>query len=477
MYMDKELATTANGNASVSARLDRLPPTRYFRGLVARIAVGGWFEFYELFMAAYVSLGLIHGGLYRATTAGLFDINGFASFLGSFFAGMFVGTVALGGITDRYGRRAVFTAAMVIYSIATFVAAFQATPEALDVWRFIAGAGIGVQLLTVDTYISELTPYKTRGRYMAFSILVILTSVPVVAVLAYALVPRTVLGLEGWRWVMIVGSAGAIAIWFVRRGLPESPRWLESKGRHQEALAIVDQIEARVIAETGQPLAAPERQASGAADPHAQGARSEQGSWSEMWKGRYLPRTIMLSFFNFCQTFGVYGFGSWVPVLLFSKGITITHSLLYTMVIAFATPLGAIGAMTCAERLERKWQLVGCALVVAVAGVLFGLARDTATILICGSAVTIANNWLIGIFHTYQAELYPTRIRARAVGFVFSWSRVSSIFVGFWVAALLKHSGVTAVFVLISSAMLVIVVMVSVLGPKTNGVRLEELSQ
>ena len=176
MYMDKELATAGYGHASVSARLDRLPPTRYFRGLVARIAVGGWFEFYELFMAAYVSLGLIHSGLYRATTASLFDINGFASFLGSFFAGMFLGTVALGGITDRYGRRAVFTAAMVIYSIATFIAAFQTSPELLDVWRFVAGAGIGVQLLTVDTYISELTPYKTRGRYMAFSILVILTS-------------------------------------------------------------------------------------------------------------------------------------------------------------------------------------------------------------------------------------------------------------------------------------------------------------
>ncbi len=212
--------------------------------------------------------------------------------------------------------------------------------------------------------------------------------------------------------------------------------------------------------------------------PHASdGAAGRKGSWLEIWKGRYLPRTVMLSFFNFFQTFGVYGFGAWVPVLLYTKGITITHSLLYTMVIAFATPFGAIGAMTCAERFERKWQLVGCAIVVAVAGVLFGMAREPLAILLCGSAVTLANNWLIGIFHTYQAELYPTRIRARAVGFVFSWSRISSIFVGFWVAALLKHSGVAAVFVLISSAMVVIVVMVGLLGPKTNGVRLEELSQ
>lgn len=461
---------SSSADASVSARLDRLPPTRYFLGLVMRIATGGWFEFYEMFMAAYIALGLISSGLYRATTEGFFDANGFASFLGSFFAGMFIGTIALGGVTDRFGRRSVFTFAMLVYSVATFVAALQTSPEAMDIWRFFSGIGIGVQLITVDTYISELTPHHTRGHYTAFSILVILTSVPVVAVLSYFLVPQTVLGLDGWRWVMIVGSAGAVLIWFMRRGLPESPRWLESKGRVAEARAIVDAIEQRVIAETGVALATPRIDRSAP-------TREERGSLLEIWKGRYLGRTLMLSLFNFFQTFGVYGFGSWVPVLLFTKGITITHSLLYTMVIAFATPIGAFGAMTCAERFQRKWQLVGCAIVVAVAGVLFGMARGPVLILLCGCAVTIANNWLIGVFHTYQAELYPTRIRAAAVGFVFSWSRLSSIFIGFWVAALLKYSGVPAVFVLISSAMLVIVVLVGLFGPKTNGVPLEELSQ
>jgi MFS transporter, putative metabolite:H+ symporter len=430
-------------------------------------------------MAAYISLGLIHDGLYRATTEGIFDVNGFASFLGSFFAGMFIGTVALGGVTDRFGRRAVFTFAMLVYSVASFVAAFQSTPLAMDVWRFVAGLGIGVQLITVDTYISELTPHRSRGRYMAFSVLVILTSVPVVAVLSYLLVPQVILGLEGWRWVMIIGSAGAILIWFMRRGLPESPRWLESRARHAEAARIVDEIEARVVAETGRPLPAlAGHEAHDRAALHdAAGSQAGGATFADLWKGPYLSRTVMLSCFNFFQTFGVYGFGAWVPVLLFTKGITLTHSLLYTMVIAFTTPLGAIGAMLFAERVQRKWQLVGCAIVVAVAGVLFGMAREPLPILLCGAAVTIANNWLIGIFHTYQAELYPTRFRARAVGFVFSWSRLSSIFVGFWVAALLKHSGVPAVFVLISSAMLVIVVMVGALGPRTNGVRLEELSQ
>ncbi|MCX5542449.1 MFS transporter [Paraburkholderia sp. CNPSo 3076] len=289
MYMGTEIAGSTHVEASVSARLDRLPPTRYFRGLVARIAVGGWFEFYEMFMAAYISLGLIHSGLYCATTAGLFDVNGFASFLGSFFAGMFVGTVALGGVTDRFGRLIVFTFAMLTYSVASFIAAFQHSP-----------------------------PRDARGRYPAFSILVILTSVPVVAVISYALVPRTFLGMEGWRWVMIIGAAGAVFIWFIRHGLPESPRWLESKGRVSEARQIVDEIERKVVAETGKPLAEPP-------EGPAASQLEARGAWIEMWQGRYFKRTVMLSLFNFCQTFGVYGFGAWVPVLLYSKSITITH--------------------------------------------------------------------------------------------------------------------------------------------------------
>lgn len=473
MYIDKDSPRQVRTEPSVSARIDRLPSTRYLRGLVSRIAIGGWFEFYELFMAAYISLGLVQSGMYRSTTQGLFDINGFASFLGSFFAGMFVGAVVLSQLADKLGRRTVFTSAMALYSLATLVAAFQTTPLSMDAWRFVAGIGIGVQLITVGTYISELMPNHIRGRAIAFGILVILTAVPSVAVISYLLVPHTFLGLEGWRWVMIIGSSGGAFLWLLRRGLPESPRWLENRGRTEEARRVVDEMERRVQREIGRPLPS--------IDPTHEsifsGPIHGNGTWIEMWRGPYRKRTIMLSIFHFFQTFGVYGFGSWVPVLLFAKGMTITHSLLYTMVIAFATPLGALGAMMFSERFERKWQLVGCAITIALAGLSFGAAREPTLILVFGSIVTIANNWMIGIFQAYQAELYPTRIRARSVGFVYSWSRFSSIFLGFWVAALLKSSGVEAVFALISGAMLMIVVVVSWLGPKTNGIALEEISR
>ncbi len=165
-----------------------------------------------------------------------------------------------------------------------------------------------------------------------------------------------------------------------RRGLPESPRWLESKGRQAEADAIVAEMERNVVAQTREPLPAP-APALHATDQEAQ--REGRGSFGEMWKRPYLSRTVMLSVFNFCQTFGVYGFGSWVPVLLYSKGITLTHSLLYTMVIACATPLGAVGAIALqTERFQRKWQLVGpVQLVVAIfRRPPFGFVREPAPI-------------------------------------------------------------------------------------------------
>jgi len=154
---------------TISARLDRLPPSGYLRRMVTLISLGGWFEFYDLFVAGYVSLGFIKAGIFTATTKGLFDWTGFASFIASGFAGMFVGTFLFSGISDRYGRKKTFLYSLFCHSIATFVMAFQSSPVAIDLWRFIAGIGIGVQVITSHAFISEITPKESRGHYIALS--------------------------------------------------------------------------------------------------------------------------------------------------------------------------------------------------------------------------------------------------------------------------------------------------------------------
>src|SRR5271156_3425428 len=141
---------------TVAARLDRLPPSRHTRKLITLLSLGGWFEFYDLFFTAYVALGLFSAGIFKPTTTGLFDLQGFASFVASLFAGLFIGTLAFSWLADRFGRRSIFTFALLWYSIGAFIMAFQNTPPSIDPWRLIASIGLGVELVNVDTYVSEL---------------------------------------------------------------------------------------------------------------------------------------------------------------------------------------------------------------------------------------------------------------------------------------------------------------------------------
>ena len=115
----------ADSAVTVAARLDRLPASRHTLKLITLLSLGGWFEFYDLFFTAYVAPGMFKAGLFKPTTQGLFDLHGFASFVAAGFAGMFIGTLAFSWVSDRFGRRSIFTFALLWYSIGAFVMAFQ----------------------------------------------------------------------------------------------------------------------------------------------------------------------------------------------------------------------------------------------------------------------------------------------------------------------------------------------------------------
>jgi len=453
---------------TVAARLDRLPPSRHTRRLVTMLSLGGWFEFYDLFFTAYVALGLFKAGIFKPTTQGLFDLQGFASFVAALFAGLFIGTLAFSWLSDRFGRRSIFTFALLWYSIGAFIMAFQTTPQSIDLWRLIASIGLGVEIVNIDAYVSELVPKGQRGPAFAYNQFIMFTSVPVVAFLAWQLVPQTILGLDGWRWVVIIGSLGALVIWWIRRSLPESPRWLAQHGRTAQAESIVTDLERRIRAETGAELPPPQAVAGE--------AEHKAGAWTEMWNAAYRGRTIMLVLYNLFQTVGYYGFSSWVPTLLISQGVEVTKSLAYTFIIAVAAPIGPLIGVAFADRFERKWQIAGAAFGIAVFGLLFAQQSTAAGVIVCGLLITLCNNWMSFSFHAYQAELYPTRIRAQAVGFVYSWSRFSAIFSGFIIAFFLGNYGTLGVFGFIAGAMAVVVIVIGGFGPPVTRRRLEAIA-
>ena len=452
----------------VAARLDRLPLTYGLWRLVVLISLGGAFEFYDLLMTAYVAPGLVASGLLTARPADFFAPDGIGFFVSSTFAGMWLGSMGFGFVADRTGRRTIFTLSLVWYSLATAVMAFQHSAAGIDLWRFIAAIGVGLEQVTIDTLLPELVPPPKRGRVFAVSQGIEFAAVPLVALLGWLLVPLHPYGFEGWRWVVLIGASGALVAWWFRLVVPESPRWLALHGHDEAAEKILRELETRAEQDLGHALPPP-----GAAVE----SLGDKGRFSELFQPPYLKRTLVMSVFNAMQTIAFYGFGSWVPSLLIAKGIAVTTGLKYAFIIALANPIGPLLAFTIADRIERKWQIVAAGVITGVGILLFARQDNEALVILFGVIVTMANNWLSFTFHGYQAEQFPTRVRARAVGFVYSWSRVSAVLAGLLIGFFLREGGTMAVALFIGAAMMIMVLVIGLWGPETLNRRLEEISQ
>jgi putative MFS transporter len=457
----------AGGRAGeLAARLDRLPPTRTVWTIIVLLSIAYFFELYEMLLTGFIAPGLTASGLFSATTRGLFGTSGIAAFIAALFAGLTVGTLLTGSLADRFGRRAIFTWALLLYIAMSALMAFQPTAAGINLFRFLAGIGLGIESVVIDSYIAELVPRHARGRAFACSQAFGFTAVPLGAFLAWLLVPHAPLGLDGWRWVVLIGAVMALGGWYIRLRLPESPRWLIERGRIAEAEAIVAGLEARVAVEYGRPLP----------EPEPCGLAPRQGRFSEMWRPPYRRRTCMMIVFNIFQTVGYYGFLNWVPTLLIAQGITVTKSLAYTVLIALTAPLGPVIGFAVGDRIERKWVIIGSMAMLASVGLLFSATTIPAVLIACGMLLTTFQNIMSYSYHAYQAELFPTRIRAKAVGFVYSFSRMSQIANAFVIAFVLGRFGTAGVFMMIALAYLIVIVVTGIFGPRTSGRALEEIS-
>jgi putative MFS transporter len=454
-----DFAGAAAGPTEISRRLESLPASSHLWRLVILLSLGGCFEIYDLFLTGYIAPGLARSKLLTATTDAFFGFSGIGAFVAATFAGLFVGTFFLGFLADRFGRRAIFTWALLAYSAASVIMAFQSSSEGVLLWRFLAGIGIGVEIITIDAYITELVPSWMRGRAFAVNQAVMFIAVPIVAFLAWWLVPLSPAGLDGWRWVVLIGAAASMVIWIVRLYLPESPLWLARHGRGAEAMAVVRALEAATGA-SGKPEAITESRASEAVPVI---------SFGDLFKPPYFSLVAMFMVFNLCQAFGFYGFANWVPTLLVEKGITITKSLEYAFVVAFAYPIAPLLAASFADKLERKWIICGACVAIIVFGIAFSQLTAPALLIGCGVLLTAANMTMSYAYHAYQTEVFPTAVRARAAGLVYSMSRLSAMFSGFIVAYMLKQAGVGGVFGLITTAMIIVIVTLAVFGPSVRG--------
>ncbi|GDY28783.1 MFS transporter [Gandjariella thermophila] len=443
---------------TVAARMNRLPITRTHRMATVAVGLGLFFDFYEIFLTSVLSAVLV--GEFHLNKAQL------PAVLASTFVGMFLGAVLLGRLADRFGRRGAFLAGLGTYSLFSLLGAFSGGPWMLLGSRFLAGVGLGAEPALADAYLSDLLPARRRGRYIAWAYTLSFLGVPTVGFLGHALVSLAPLGFAGWRWMFVLGSLGALVVALLRGGLPESPRWLESVGRNADADAIASRFEAEATA-AGHTLAEP------AADPVPP---SRVGRLRDLLRPPHRRRAGMMTGFHLLQTFGYYGFGTLVPLVLAAKGYPVVQSLLFTAVTFLGYPIGSALSLPLVERFERKYLVIGSCLAMAALGVGFGYAGSTATVLVLGFAYTAVSNVFSNAFHIYQAEIFPTSLRSTAAGSTYALSRLSTAAMPFVLVPLLDHAGASALFAVVAAAMVAIAVDIGAFGPHTTGRALEEVN-
>lgn len=452
--------TVNSMHATIAARIDRIPLFSWHRKLLLLVGIGTFFDAFDIAL----------GGLLGTILAGRYHLNAIqtAAVIASGFFGMFVGAIVLSVVSDYFGRRTLYLIDLLIYSLFSLATAFSPNVAWVIVFRFIAGIGLGATPALTDVYLSEMLPRQVRGRYIAWAYTLGLLAVPVAGLLSKVLAPTFFL-MAGWRWLLVVGALGALFVWLIRRGLPESPRWFEIRQKKAAAEAAMNTLEQAAMHELH--LAELPSPATVVVEP------SKRATLAESFSGIYAKRTIMLWILQFFQTVGFYGFGSLAPLVLTAKGFSVVSSLGYVAPILLGYPLGSWLAVPIVERIERKWLIIGTALLIALFGLIFGFALSVPVIIASGFLLTVVSQIFSNGLHVYQAELFPTRMRGAAVGIAYSLSRLSSALLPFVALPLLQASGPVAVFASAAIIMGIVSLDVGLLGPKTAGLSLEKAAQ
>lgn len=440
---------------AVSELLDAARVTRRHWRITLVIGLGLFFDIFDVFLAGTLSTVLTKSfGLSQATLPLV---------LGSSFLGMFFGAIFMGMVADRIGRRPAFLINLGIYSLFTLAGSFSPNATALIVTRFVAGVGVGAQMPLSDAYLSEILPARVRGKLIALAYTIGFCGIPVVGLSARVLVPLKFLGFEGWRWLFVAGSLGAVAIWGLQRYLVESPRWLEAAGKTEEAhrvaaLLLDEPIDLMRVNTSG-----------GRRQPAA------RQSFGALFAAGNRRRTLMLYVFQIFQTIGYYGFGTMVPLVLASKGFSVLTSLTYTTIAFLGYPVGSALSVVVVEKFDRRMLIMISALAMAVFGLALGFSSSPVLIGSYGILYTLVSNIFSNAYHVLQGEIFPTAIRGRAAGSAYSLSRLSSAAMPFVLLPVLSRYGAGAMFAIVAAAMVIVIADIGLFAPRTTGRKLESI--
>ncbi len=439
---------------SAGERLDRLPLGSFHNRLLVLVGAGLFLDGFELYLTAAV--------LGDLTKSGWSTMSLNASFISSTFFGMVLGAWLAGVLGDRFGRRFTYQFNLLLFGLASIAAFFAPTMAWLIGLRFLMGIGLGAEVVVGYAMLTEFAPASVRGRMVGWLAVITNTSLLICNLLSWWIIPSF-----GWRYMFLLVGVAAIIVWAARKSVPESPRWLESRGRLAEADAIISRIEG---VQPGSHRATP---SAGSAERGDGGASSILAVFSPA----LLRRTLIGILINIVIGFSLYGFISWLPTFFVRQGFTVVASIKWTLVMSLGAPVGALIGLYLADYTGRRFTIAAVCIGAAVFGALFPNVGDGLALTVVGFCLFTMIYVLLAVaFAIYVPELFPTAIRMRGTGVCSTVGRLTTAFVQYAIVMLFAWGGLGAVVGTLAGLLVLLAITMIFFGLETAKRSLEDIA-
>ncbi len=437
---------------NAGGRLDRLPICSFHRRVMWLIGIGMFFDGFDIYLGGSVVAATLKTGFSTLSQS--------AQFVSATFIGMMAGSCAAGFLGDKFGRRFCYRINLLIFGLASLVAAFAPNMIVLILLRFVMGMGLGAENVVGYSTITEFVPAAKRGKWLGFVSVCVVTGLPVALLAGYLIVPHF-----GWRGMFVLGGIGALGVWHLRKSLPESPRWLEATGRADEANALLAKIEKEASSTKILP------------EPKLPTDKIANIRFGDLFAPPLLARIIVGCVCLIVINTLLYGFVAWLPTFFVKEGLSIAKSFGYSLLMALGAPLGsAIGAFT-ADGCGRKSTIISASVLTIILGGIYPSINDPILLPIIGFGLMIPIYVLVALlFGVYVPELFPTEVRLRASGICNTFGRGATIVTPFIVVAQFSAHGVAGVMAVMIGLLIIQIVVVAWLGIEPANRRLEELA-
>jgi MFS transporter, putative metabolite:H+ symporter len=439
---------------NAGARLDRLPVSSFHYRIFWLVGAGMFFDGYDLYVA---------GGVLASVLQTKFStVPQNLQFISLTFVGMTLGALITGFVGDKFGRRFTYQINLLIFGLASLAAAFAQDMTQLIICRFVQGLGLGAEIVVGYSTLTEFVPPRTRGRWLSMMAFLVVAGFPATALLGYLIIPAW-----GWRPMFVIAAIGSLIVWYLRKNLPESPRWLEAQGRTDEAEALMQLIEKEATG--GKPIPA-------VVVP----APVPLVAMSDLFKPPLLQRLFVGCWVLITINTLIFGFVLFLPQFFLRQGLTITNSLAYTLVLSVGSLVGcAVGAYL-SDAIGRRWSIIGASVVTIITGFIyarFHAGDDPAIVLSVGFVLIVAIYVQTALlFGVYTPELFPTEIRLRANGICNTLGRGATVVSPFIVGALMASYQLPGVLWLMIGLVLVQILVVWLWGVEPRNRGLEDVA-